>query len=72
MYIFKKNILHVYINIWYTFYEYKYIHVNIFKIYAVCECILHKQHKKIKWLVPKQGNNTILQESDREREAGRL
>ncbi len=24
------------IYIWYNLYEYKYIHVNIFKIYAVC------------------------------------
>ncbi len=28
-----------YICIWYKLYEYKYIHVNIFKIYAVCVCI---------------------------------
>ncbi len=39
MYIFKKNMLHLYIkyiiyNINYM--KYKYIHVNIFKIYTVC------------------------------------
>ncbi len=37
MYIFKKNMLRLhikYIYIWYKLYKY-YIHVNIFKIYAV-------------------------------------
>ncbi len=46
MYIFKKNMLHLYIKyicIWYKLYEYKYIHVNtgkyFFKICAACVCI---------------------------------
>ncbi len=39
MHIFKKNMLRLYIYIWYNLYEYKYIHVNIFKIYAVCVCL---------------------------------
>ncbi len=47
MYIFKKNILRLYIKyiyIWYNLYEYKYIHINIFKIYAVCVS-LYTQNK---------------------------
>ncbi len=35
MYIFKKNMLRLFIKymyIWYKLYEYKYMHVNIFKI----------------------------------------
>ncbi len=42
MYIFKKNMLRLYIKyiyIWYKLYEYKYIQVNIFKIYAVYVCV---------------------------------
>ncbi len=38
MYIFKKNMLRLYIkyiNIWYKLYEYEYIHVNIFKMYKI-------------------------------------
>ncbi len=37
MYIFKKNMIRLYIKyilILYKLYEYKYIHVNVFKIYT--------------------------------------
>ncbi len=42
MYIFKKNMLHLYIK--YIYYnekisKYKYLHVNIFKMYALFGCI---------------------------------
>ncbi len=49
MYIFKKNMLHLYIKYIYILYKlYKYIHVNIFKIYAVCVCIyIHTIHTHI-------------------------
>ncbi len=42
MYIFKKNMLRLYIKYMHIRHignEYKYIHVNIFQIYAVCECL---------------------------------
>ncbi len=39
MYIFKKNMLRYVLNICIIGNEYKYIHVNIFQIYAVCECL---------------------------------
>ncbi len=45
MYIFKKNILCLYIkyiSMSYKLYEYKYIHVNIFKIYNVYVVIIYK------------------------------
>ncbi len=42
MYIFKKNImciLNICICIYNINYDYKYMHVNIFKIYNACVCI---------------------------------
>ncbi len=46
MYIFKKNVLCLYIYISYTLYEYYYIHVNILNIY--CMCVYLYKHNKCK------------------------
>ncbi len=48
MYIFKKNMIRLYIKyilILYKLYEYKYIHVNIFKIYT-CMFVYLSIHNK--------------------------